>query len=412
MRARTDAARRVAALSAISGSDPVVRQLLGQLFDPNIGFPDRPLFIDDVDVFEMPDGLGFFIPGGETPALLRGRFANAAIAYLRPLLDGAHTVEQLLVTSPPGLPVQALIRTLLVLHSKGLLTREGSTAGYRGDEVGRRQRLYWGRHLALTRSASCAGEIDQRLMRARVLLVGTGLFGAAVADLLSRTGVGRIDVVGWDDDGTIGVAVDGMPGTSSLLLPTTDVDQAISVVDGLVEGVDLLITATCDAPQAFLEEMNELALAARVWWLIGNSAGSAVDLGPLVLPYESACYTCLLLRQRSAEPIAVEREIYQESKRGPRHAGERDVIGESVWASTQAASFLVGEAVRVLSGIAAPTLTDSVLRLLPVSGILERSQVLRVPRCPACYRGDVPATAIDLQPSQAGRSGEWETAPR
>jgi bacteriocin biosynthesis cyclodehydratase domain-containing protein len=401
MRARTDAARRVvAALSDTSSSDPVVRQLLGQLFDPNIHFPDRPLFIDDVDVFELPDGLGFFIPGGETPALLRGRFANAAIAYLRPLLDGAHTVEQLLVTSPPDLPVQALIRTLLVLHSKGLLTHEGSAAGYRGDEVGRRQRLYWGRHLALTRSASCAGEVDHRLMNARILLVGTGLFGTAVADLLSRTGVGRIDVVGWDDDGTISLAVDGMPGTSSLLLPTTDVDQAISAVDGLVEGVDLLMTATCDAPRGFLEEMNELALAARVLWLIGNSAGSAVDLGPLVVPYESACYTCLLLRQRSVEPMAVEREVYEEKKCGPRRAGDRDVIGESVWASTQAASFLVGEAVRVLSGIAPPTLTDSVLRMLPVSGILERNQVLRVPRCPTCYRGDVPATAIDLQPSQ------------
>jgi bacteriocin biosynthesis cyclodehydratase domain-containing protein len=401
MGTRIDAAARVAAFSAALGSDPVVRQLLGQLFDPNIRLPDRPLFIDDVDMFEMPDGLGFLVPGGEAPVLLRGRFANAAIAHLLPLLDGAHTVEQLLMTSSPDLPVHALIRTLLVLHSKGLLTREASTAGYQGDEVGRRQLLYWGRHLALTRSASSAGEVGRRLASARILLVGTGLFGSAVADLLSRTGVGRIDVVGWDDDGTLGLAVDGMPRTSSLLLPTTDVDQAISVVDGLAEGIDLLVTATCDAPRAFLEELNELALAARVLWLIGNSAGSAVDLGPLVLPYESACYSCLLLRQRSVEPMAVEREIYEEKNRGPRQSGNRDVIGESVWASTQAASILVGEAVRVLSGIAPPTLTDSVLRLLPVSGILERNQVLRVPRCPACYRGDVPATAIDLQSSEA-----------
>jgi bacteriocin biosynthesis cyclodehydratase domain-containing protein len=196
------------------------------------------------------------------------------------------------------------------------------------------------------------------------------------------------------------MAVDGMPHISSLLLPTTDVDRAISVVDGMAEGVDLLVTATCDAPRALLEELNELALAARVSWLIGNSAGSAVDLGPLVLPFESACYTCLLLRQRSAEPMAVEREIYEEKKRSSRRAGERDLMGESVWASTQAASILVGEAVRVLSGIAPPTLTESVLRLLPVSGILERNQVLRVPRCPACYRGDVPMTAIDRQPSE------------
>jgi len=401
MSQRTSNAMRVAGLSAALDSDPAVRQLLGQLFDPNIHLPDRPLFIDDVDVFEMPDGLGFLVQGGEAPVVLRGRFANAAMAHLRPLLDGSHTVQQMLMTAPPDLPVPALIRTLLVLHSKGLLAREASTAGYQGDEVGRRQLLYWGRHLALTRSASSAGEVGRRLSSARILLVGTGLFGAAVADLLSRTGAGRIDVVGWDDDGTFGTAVDGMPRTSSSQLPTTGMDQAISVVDGLIEGVDLVVTATCDAPRAFLEGMNELALSRRTLLLVGNSVGSAVDLGPLILPYESACYICLLLRQQSVEPTAVEREIYQEKKRDLRKAGERDVIGESVWASTQAASFLAGEAVRVLSGIAPPTLTDSVLRMLPVSGILEHNQVLRVPRCPACYRGDVPATAVSQQPSPA-----------
>jgi bacteriocin biosynthesis cyclodehydratase domain-containing protein len=142
-------------------------------------------------------------------------------------------------------------------------------------------------------------------------------------------------------------------------------------------------------------------LASRTWWLIGNTAGSAFELGPLVFPYETACYTCLLLRHRSADPMAIEREIYEESKRGARRSGERNVIGESVWASTQAASVLVGEAVRVLTGIAPATLIDSSIRILPVSGIFETNQILRVPRCPACYRGDVPATVIGRTPQRA-----------
>src|SRR6516165_4215045 len=107
MDANTDDAARVRALSGALGPDSAVHQLLGQVFDPNIRFPDRPLFIDDVEVFELPDGLGFFVSGGEAPALLRGRFANAAIAYVRPLLDGAHTVEHLPTTCPPDLPVLA-----------------------------------------------------------------------------------------------------------------------------------------------------------------------------------------------------------------------------------------------------------------------------------------------------------------
>ena len=72
MDANTDDAARVRALSGALGPDSAVHQLLGQVFDPNIRFPDRPLFIDDVEVFELPDGLGFFVSGGEAPALLRG----------------------------------------------------------------------------------------------------------------------------------------------------------------------------------------------------------------------------------------------------------------------------------------------------------------------------------------------------
>jgi bacteriocin biosynthesis cyclodehydratase domain-containing protein len=255
----------------------------------------------------------------------------------------------------------------------------------------------------VTRSASSAREIDHRLASATILLIGTGLFGTAVADLLSRTGVGAINFGAWDDDNTLNSA-DDMPRVTSSLL-TTDTDEAISAIEDLAEGVDLLITATCDAPRALFEEINELALATRTPWLIGNTAGSAIELGPLVLPYETACYTCLLLRQRSADPLAVEHEIYEKTKQISRQAGHRNITGESVWASTQAASFLVGEAIRVLTGIAPPTMTDAAIRMLPISGTLETNQVLRVPRCPACYRGDVPATAIDtidLQPAQSG----------
>jgi hypothetical protein len=219
---RTDAAARIAAFGAL-GADAAARHLLRQLLDPNIRFPARPVFVDDIDMFEMPDGLGFFISGFEAPVLLRGRFAHPAIAYLRQMLDGTRTVEHLLTAAPTDLPMQALIRTMLVLHSKGLLSSEATKTEYNGDDVGRRQLLYWGRHLAVTRSASSASEIDRRLTTARVLLLGSGLFGTAVADLLSRTGVGAIEVVSWDDGGSLSLAVGDLPGMSTSLLATTDV---------------------------------------------------------------------------------------------------------------------------------------------------------------------------------------------
>lgn len=382
--------------------DAELQLLLGQLRDPNLRFPAQPVFVTDLDVFEMPDGLGFQFRGGEMPVILRGSKIGPVIEFLRAELDGTSTIDSLLDRCPPEIGAVTLLRSLLLLHGKGLLMN-GAGGGIAADDDARRdavlgrQLLYWGRHLDITRSASSAVEVQRRLETADVAVLGTGAFGAATADLLARSGCGRYRVLAWDDDGLLGEALDAAPVPPLVLtqLETTAIDAALDVLRTWIESIDLLVTATCDAPRALFRGINDLALRHRRPWLHANTDASAVDIGPLIHPFESSCYTCLELRARSAEALAIENELYQARLAGEREAGRRSIVGEALWPATLAASIVVGEAFRVLTGIAPATLVDSVLRISPITGRVEQNHVTRVPRCPDCYRGPIAPQPVE-----------------
>jgi bacteriocin biosynthesis cyclodehydratase domain-containing protein len=374
--------------------------LLGQLLDPNIHFPERPVFVPDLDVFEMPDGLGFQFRGTEAPIILRGKAVTAVVEYLRATLDGNVTREQLIAKPPDGVGPSAFVRALLLLHTKGLLASADEERLSRlpaiQDTTLDRQLLFWGRHLGITRAASSGTEVQRRLAKARVVLFGGGLFGAITGDLLARTGFGNIQVLAWNDDGPMQHANKvGFPSVREFRhLPTTAFDPALLTLREWLAAADLLITATCDAPTALFISINDIAINARTAWLRGNSDGAALDIGPLVQPYETACFACLSLREQSAREFAFEHEHYEERLETAREASERILVGEAVWPATLGASLLVGEAFRFITGLAASTLTNAVLRVLPVTGKFESNRFIRTPRCPACYRGTI--SAFDL----------------
>lgn len=381
-------------------ADRELQRLLDQLFDPNIRFPDRPVFVADLDTFEMPDGLGFQFRGLEAPVILRGDSASAVVAHLRGALDGALTRDQLVRAGAPGVPATTFVRALLLLHAKGLLVSRDAGPSQPSMPLDgatlSRQLLYWGRHLGITRSAGSATEVERRLETARLILVGGGMFGSATCDLLGRSGFLHLEVMGWNDDGAIERCVELSPQrpVGFQRMPTTALDPALQLLGEWIGAADLLITATTDAPARLFEGINELALKAGKPWLYGNVDGSAFDLGPLVLPYETGCFACLDLRRKSAREFAFENEFHEQRLAAERDASNRVLAGEAVWPASLGASLLAGETCRLITGLAPPTLTDTMLHVLPVPGTMEWNRFTRVPRCPACYRGAIAAMEI------------------
>ena len=137
----------------------VSASLAGLRADPNLRFPARPRLIDDLRVFQMPDGLGLQLHFGDAPVVLRGQLSECCFPFLREYLNGTHDIDQLAAAMPSELPVSSVARTLWLLHSKGLLV-DGESSNHpmltwrAPDPIIGRQLLFWGRHIGDTRAAA------------------------------------------------------------------------------------------------------------------------------------------------------------------------------------------------------------------------------------------------------------------
>lgn len=378
------------------------RAVVSSLFgDPNLRFPQRPRLIQDVRVFQLPDGLGIQFRSGESPVTFRGAGTDRVLEFLLPRLTGSSRVEDLVADCPADVPQSTLVKTLSLLHTKGLLAdadAEQVGTGWSGvvpataDQILHRQLLFWGRHVDVTRAARSARDVQDRLAGCRVGLVATGTFGAVTHDLLVRTGCRDLCVLAWDDDGGLleTAALAPVAPRETVRLTTTSPLEVAEPLRRWMDELDLVITATRNAPAELFRIVNRICLQRSMRWLRANVDATRIEVGPFVYPFSSACFTCLELRERSMHESAIEEHLYQEDLAQARPAGATPPLGEALFCATLGASVLVGEVVRVATGLAPPTLLNAVMTILPVTGTFERNGVLRVPRCPECYRGAVP----------------------
>ena len=142
---------------------------------------------------------------------------------------------------------------------------------------------------------------------------------------------------------------------------TLDEDADVTVV---VEGEFDLVVHDTRAPAAIeANNLNAAALAGRVPVLFHGRTPLAVELGPLVVPYETACLECYKRRRAGAQDT------------GEPRTGE--------W--TGELAFPVGiEMVKFVSGAIEPITRGRMWRLDLLSGIPDVHPVLRLPRCPSC----------------------------
>jgi bacteriocin biosynthesis cyclodehydratase domain-containing protein len=115
-------------------------------------------------------------------------------------------------------------------------------------------------------------------------------------------------------------------------------------------------------------------------WLDGASS----HIGPLVMPYETACLLCLELRQRSRWTRADFRSIQQQHAEatGPVWDESRFSIP---WV-TAIAAIAAGEIVTALAQERQPASRGHTLGIDAQHWQMQPSPVLKVPRCPACSR--------------------------
>jgi bacteriocin biosynthesis cyclodehydratase domain-containing protein len=297
--------------------------------DGDTPVPELPLLKPWYRLLETPDGL--LLEHGRSTVCFGGAAATRLLPALLPLLDGSRTVDE--VVAALGRPVEAAVKNALGLLARhGLLTGGPSPGGAASPTRVERTALFIAQI-----APQPPGRIREQLESARVLLEGDGELAAATGRLLRRSGVA-----------------------------CTQTEEAATLV----------ATAAARAGDPLLDRRNALVLERATPWLpFGCFDGAAATVGPLVVPGETACYRCAVLRRDASSGCT------------PELVSLRPVPVRAPIAPTLVAAVAAIAAERILRwiGFGDPRLPGSIATVTVTPRLeLADDVVLRAPRCPAC----------------------------
>jgi bacteriocin biosynthesis cyclodehydratase domain-containing protein len=288
----------------------------------------RPLIAPWWRVVEVRDRLLFEHAGHVVE--LNGRAVRALLPALVPLLDGAHTVPE--IVEILGEAAEAPVaKALALLDDHGLLV-EGPAA--EGDGAA---------SYVASVSSSSPEAASAALARSRVAILGSAAAGAQVSRLLESAGAAT--------------ATSTWAGESG-------------------RQVDLILAAPAAEEVGQLAGLNERCLTDGTPWLVLlPTDGRFAGVGPLYVPGQAACHACYLLRRGATSGYEQDFALLE---RRPLRAPMPPA------ASTIAAGLAALLCLRWL-GARDPTVPGAFYALeLRGTLAITRHRVLRVPRCPAC----------------------------
>lgn len=213
---------------------------------------------------------------------------------------------------------------------------------------------------------------QSRLKQALVVILGGGLNGGALAQALLLAGVGRLLVL------PLGEPPDAAGPYRLDMLAANMPDRLLIVPEAgelpaALEHTPARLLMYC--PDRFdptaAEWLNAIGLQTGVPFLPFRRQGFEVDVGPLVIPHETACYRCFQLRRAAAGAVSGQDDPGPEAE--PRHL-----------AFPLGVDWLALEAIKLLGGVGEPVTYGRLWRFHLVRGLASVHPVLKLPRCPAC----------------------------
>jgi len=279
------------------------------------------------------------------------------------LLDGRHTVDDIVASVNADVLPTTVVFLLKLLQGKGLLQ-----PGVGETPLDDNEQAHWRRQLRfLSHFVPDASSAQSMLAKARAGLVGSGDLRQAILATIGSIGVGCITELG--EPSTWWTEARGEPAS-----------------------LDLIVACEESPAFPFFDAVNRACLASGTRWLRVAISGTSAQLGPTVVPYETACYTCLDLRIRTHEP-EVDGYLAYRAQIGALDTRIDEGCIAPLWSVV--AGQVALEVMRLLTGFAPPVTVGRFYEFNAVSPAAISHDVLRVPRCPSCGRRRMFAEAWD-----------------
>jgi bacteriocin biosynthesis cyclodehydratase domain-containing protein len=333
--------------------------------------------------------------------VLRGRDARAVVDYVLPWIDGSATLEEIVAAATQNGAVASVWveKVLRWMIDTGMCVEDREEPG---DEPFREhflaQIMHFGQHVSFP--TMC----QKRLQASRVAVIGLEYIGSTLIQQLAAAGIGHLRAVGnpWllpTEAAFVGDTQDPCSKASrhALLARRTQALGFATQYEGIeVQAGEPLewerLLADCDLAvlvlprwiPSLIKAFNQAGLARRIPFLPVWIEEACGHVGPLVIPYETACLLCLELRRRSRwtrEDLLEMQERHAETT-GPAWEGSYFSIP---WVSV-VASVAACEIVTTIAQDRHPASRGHELWIDARDWRLQPTPVLKVPRCPACGR--------------------------
>jgi bacteriocin biosynthesis cyclodehydratase domain-containing protein len=332
---------------------------------------DVPLRALPVDQIVAADALT--LRRGCTTVRIDGEHAPELVGAVLELAGGADRTEDELVACFPA-EAQASIRSLVgELRARRLLLPADAVADATAESA--LDVFYW--HFGLPEEPSPSPPRDEF-----VAVVGRNQTATRLCALLDDAGFEKLTVVAdpdLDDD--------------------ADADEPLAARDlaadlqAATDGLPAIVAAVSERGFGPLRAWNELVLERKLPFLPVVIENLVAYVGPLVVPYQTACFECLLRRRYSNLDESGAREAVELRRGGGRIVGLHPAIS----------AVAAGAAALELSKFFIPWRSAQQAGYLLTFNLLAsragRHRVLKVPRCPAC------SSLTARQPATATRTG-------
>ena len=350
--------------------------------------------------FDPPDEKGdeaLHIVSERRTLKLKGRAFREFHRHVVPLLDGGHSLREIVAATQEHFRAEDLAECLELLRVQGIVV-EGDTEGLSAES-----RIRMQPQLNLFHDLAPGRDLQDKLANATVAVIGLGGAGAGLGLALAAAGVGTIRCVDnlpvASADGYLSpflglhrlgsARADVVRDLIHAAAPEVKVEthtvpmQGEDDLRGVVAGAD--IVACClDASQANLAyKLNRVCLAGKLRWITCSLAGAEVIVGPTFHPGSGPCYLCYRMRSVACagnpeDAFALERHLDRHKR---DDSGRRENL---VFGAGMAANFMGLEIVKELTELTEPSLTGRLLSIQLTDLLIERHTVLRKPWCPAC----------------------------
>jgi len=273
--------------------------------------------------------------------VLEGAAVRSLLPALLPLLDGTRDADAIAARlGPAARPAVDAALELLTAHG---IVVEGPDAPHELRDPAR---------AAAASFALPPAEAADRLRRAAVGLAGSAGSVVEIARLLSVAGIRTLRRLGWRGRGA----------------------------------VDLVVVAPAAGELDRLGSWNERALARGTPYLpVRPWDGRVAAVGPLILPHQTCCYRCVLLRRGANLGYGVELVDVEEVPLAAAPDLPLTAIAAAL-AAHLAVRWVVGRDATV------PGVMHTVSA--QPSPSVEAHPVLRVPRCPSCSAAEQQAPPL------------------